>query len=1522
MGHGGGMRTLLTSNGIEIEPVRESAANEDSDSFKIQFVSVNDGSSNGPAAADAKPRKKKGKRAKNGARKQKGTRPRSRKPKTSSQGLSPQGSGDKVQALATDWQPGTEVAAQTNYFLGNEPSKWRTGVSNYSDVIAPQIVSGVDLVAYGNASQMEYDLRFAPAADDRAVRLRITGASGWSMTSDGDVVTRRGSTELRMKRPSAYQQFAAEASEGADAVALRQPIDVRYDLHDDGTIGFAVGSRDPRATLVIDPVLTLTYFSFLGGAGADSASSVVVDSMGNLYVGGTTTSVRTFAGGTSSFGPGAGASDFFVAKFAPISGGGFSLAYLDFIGGSAAESGGKIAVDGAGDVVIAGTTSSADYPVTGGSSSTSVVPTASVNDVAITELNPAGSAMLFSTLFGGSGNEATQSTGGVAFSTGTVAYPGDIYVAMDTQSSNLPITPAVTTNSDGSTTGAFQGTYGGGVSDGFLAIFDPSATATSHLVYCTYLGIDAQATVTGLAVDAKGNAYLSGYTSDDLQTFPVKNAIATPAQTVSQSSFSGGAFDGFVLKLSPSGMGAADLSYATFLGGSVFDQALGIAIGTELPGTVYVTGTTQSPDFPVNGSIAAFQPTLGEMAQANAFFSVITQSSTGATSLQYSTYLGGTQSDSGRAIAFAGTNQIFLAGDTTSFDFPWLYNLQPFNGTSAAWLAELDPTSVGKASLLYATPLGGTTNSGGAVTANGNGIAADATGNAYIAGDTNASDFPRTTNLGNGFQLACASCTLTPAASDAFVAEISVNTAAAATVATVAFNAASVNFGTQIVGAQNNEPQPVAVWNRGDAPLGIQSIQTAGPNAADFFVTTTGNCLTSAIAPGSECSLEVGFTPSVHGPETAFLSFTDSGAGSPQELALVGSGSGPFAMLSPLAVMFANQVVGAKSPPIQQVTLTNTGNETLDISNVAISGANPSAFSASGCSSTNIPTLNAGASCAISITFLPESVGTFQAELIVTDNSGDVSGSTQTVPLSGSGTNGAPNAVVTPLTISFGSYPVGSVAPAQIVTLTNTGTVALEISQITLGSANAAEFAVATPSQNACPINGGSLAAAANCNIAITFSPRASGAFAATLVVADNAAGSPQIVTLQGTGASASASVTPTSVSFSTGTVGVASAPATITLANTGTTTMSVNTIQIVGANVADFVATPTCAPSLAAGTNCKVSVVFNPTAAGNRSASLQITDSAAQSPQTVALSGVGVQAAASIAPTSISFGNQIAGVASAPAMVTVSNTGSAPAVVSVNSAAVTGSTDFAVKNNCPQSIAAGASCTLSVTFNPALPVPPGARTGTLSITDNVSTAPISIPLSGTAVDFELGSQTVGGTSTTVAGGQTATFTLDVTSVGAFTGPVTFTCTGTTLPETCTVPAPLAVAANAQTVFQVTVATSATSKRVPASSTSSSAWPRAFRTKSCAALIALFAGLVMFAFALAGNVKARRRAVHFAASAALFVTFAVMLGACGGSSASAPDPPDPTTYSLTVTGTANGATRTVPLTLVVTQQAQ
>ncbi len=1279
------------------------------------------------------------------------------------------------------WSGLEKLPAEGNYFIGNNPQRWRTHVPHFARAQARAVVPGVELIAYGRDAQLEFDLRVAPGANVKNLRIKITGAKDVHLNAEGDLSLQLGATRIRMRKPALYEEF--ESGELAipkfiagHSPSSRSPIGGSYVLERDGSVGFRIDERHAGATLVIDPLLTVKYSTFLGGTGEDTANSIALDSSGKIYVGGTTASASTFGEiVTKQNGPGGGSADFFVAKIDPTIAGPGSLKYLTFIGGSGAEAGGMIALDKSGNLALTGTTTSADYPVSDGSTLTT-----GPNDIAVTELGPTGATLVYSTLFGGSGAESTQNPGGIAFD-----QAGEIFIASDTTSTDLPVTA-----------GAFQTASGGGTSDGFLGVIRPVVTgATPHLKYCTYLGLAAQVGIGGVAVDAGGNAYVAGFTSNPGATFPSLNGY--------QTTYAGDPFDAFVIKIRPSGTGASDLAYGTFLGGAGLDKALAIALGAAMPATAYLTGTTQSTNFPTNGSSAAAQAKL--KGTANAFVAAIAQdATTGMTSLLYSSYLGGTQSDSGLSISVAAPNAVYVSGKTTSWDFPWLDNFQPFNGDGDAFVAKLDPTSSGPASLFYATPLAGTAPPGGKAVTDGNAVVATNAGTVYVAGRSTAADFPRSGDPGNGLQLICASCQELPPAADAFVLAYQEN---ATPSPSVSFTALKINFGAQAVGANNIPPLFANVLNTGDAPLIVTSIAITGPNSSSFSLVGTDPCIGTQLQPRASCAFEVGFTPSAVGPQEAFVTVADDAPGSPQVLAVVGIGSGPFAALSTSSINFGTQPEGSTSRA-QQITIVNQGNQDLHISNLVQAGANPNQFGLQGdtCGAVPIPS---GSECSVNVVFEPLGTGPYQGEIDVIDDSGGLTGAKQIVTLAGAGVAAAPIANLLPQSLTFGVQAVATVSGPQSVTLHNLGSTALALTQVGFSGPDAASFAIVAAGTT-CPLNSGTIAIASACTVTVDFAPQSGGAKTASLSFTDNASGSPQLVTLTGSATAPTISISPISMNFAPQSVGTASALQNITLTNTSASAVSINQIGFTGANATDFSEKDNCPRSLGPALNCVIGLTFQPLSAGNRAASLVIADDAAGNPHAIALTGVATQSAVSLSPSSLAFASQLVGVSSS-VKITVTNSGTGALVVSGATISGANATDFTANHDaCKGTVAPGAACIISISFSPTAT---GARNAVLVLTDNAADSPQSVPLTGTAMDFAIDPPTLGTTSATVTAGQTATYQLDIQSLNGFAGTVSFTCSWETAGPTgaaCSVsPAMLPVAANASTPFQVNVTTTA-----------------------------------------------------------------------------------------------------------------
>ncbi len=1494
-----------------------------------------------------------------------------------------------------EWKGDEELPGQSNYFVGNDPEKWHTRVPHYERAQTGDVLPGVGMAVYGSDDGVEYDLLIAPGADISKFRLMLAGANDLRVDAGGDLLMNVSGTVVRMKKPKVYQAPRSgwhtsgprrrralgarrakkysprhtaprrtarqgEAGSGrkrkhaATPCTSRLPggipcpgrartttklpvqmrhreIDGGYVLEADGSIGFRIGPHDPGAALVVDPSLSVSYATFLGGSGTDTAASIAVDGSGKIYVGGTTGSTSFPGTLPKRLGPADGPTEFFVAKIDPTQTGSASLVYLAFLGGGGFQKGGIIAVDSSGDVAITGTTTATDYPVTDTSTPTSGLASGLGNDIAVSEINPAGNALVFSTLFGGSGTESQAGPGGVALgSTGDVYIASDVETtAIDSASPDLPVTP-----------GAYLPAWDGQTGDAFLAVFAPPTTAGGAvaLKYCTYLGTNSLLApqIGGVAADVSGNAYIAGYTLNGQDPFPTKKAV--------QSTYGGGASDAFLMKIALSGGGANDLVYSTLLGGSGADQALGIALDSANPPNAYVTGTTQSPDFPTNGVVGAYQSSLPSNATVNAFLSVVSQNAiTGQSKLAYSTYFGGAVSDIGNAVAAVSPSAVYVTGATSSWTLPWRNNLQPFNGTSDAFVAKFDTTSPGAAGLIYVTPLGGTSPGGGTVGATGNSIAADNAGHVYVAGATTSGDFPTavTTEASlNGFQSQCASCALSPALSDAFAAEI---IESSTPMPSVYFNLGRVIF-NGLGGSGGSEP--VAALNGGDANLQISSIIVSGPNASDFSVTTSSNCLTQPILPGSsvQCSFDVVFSPSVTGPETAVVLVSDNAPGSPQKLEIIANGLAAQPTASPSTLDFGNQPENLPSQPMA-ITLANTGSQPISLTNIVEGGPDLGAFEFSQGGDPNIPQCLGGSAipalsqCLLRITFVPNALRSFNAQVQFSETTGQNSTAQQVVALTGVGVPAAPLASLSQPSLTFGTQNVGSASGAQTITLTNAGDAALNISGIALSGANPGDFAIVAPaSGTACPAGSSTLAVQASCSLGVQLAPLSAGPKSATLLFTDNATPGSQQVALAGTAAAALAlQVSPSSLTFAAQSESTTSAPQTVTIANSSDTAVAIGAITIAGPNAGDFSAPSACTPNpIAAGKNCQISLAFAPapTTPGIRTATLSVPTA---TPPTVTLTGTATQAAISV-PTSMNFGTQLAGGAgSTPQPVVVTNSSSGPYAGTLTIAAVTktgaNAGDFAVSSdsctgaNTPP----GSTCTLQVAFKPLQASSCGAnggtRTAALSLNDNAPGSPHAVPLSGTAMDFCITTAPGQAVVEPITAGQSATYMLEIDSSAGFTGSAALSCSvPADLLGTCTItttpasnPAVVQISQGSPGQLQVVVTTTPNpSGTMVQRQRTTPLGPGNLETAG----IALVA-LVLLAASVRGSKRSAR--VKLAQVAALVLGTALFMAACGGGGSSTPvDPPGTQagTYVTTLTATASVAgqssvTHTFPLSLTV-----
>lgn len=417
------------------------------------------------------------------------------------------------------------------------------------------------------------------------------------------------------------------------------------------------------------------------------------------------------------------------------------------------------------------------------------------------------------------------------------------------------------------------------------------------------------------------------------------------------------------------------------------------------------------------------------------------------------------------------------------------------------------------------------------------------------------------------------------------------------------------------------------------------------------------------------------------------------------------------AALSATALNFGDVDLGASSSLTLTVTNTTTFTSTVNITNIAISGTNASDFT----QTSNCTSLVEGASCTITITFAPTAVGTRNAVITVTNDS--TSDPTLSATLTGDGVN--TTAALTPTSATFPSTSIGATSAAQVFTFTNTSTISETVSAVTVSG----DYAI---SANTC--NAGFITASGTCTISVTFTPTATGTRTGTLTVADSSTGDPTLTaSLSGTGLDTTATLTPTSAAF--GSVyagGGTSAAKVFTVTNTSAITITIKAITVSG----NFSYTTTCGTTLAAGTTCTISVTFAPLSSGSLTGTLTVTNSTTANPTlTASLTGTGLPTTATLSPLTATYGNTIVGATSAAQTFVWTNTSAI--ALTISKVSTTGNFTVAA-TTCSGSIAANASCTVSVTFTPTTL---GALTGTMTIASTSSADPtLTAALTGTAV--------------------------------------------------------------------------------------------------------------------------------------------------------------------------------------------
>jgi hypothetical protein len=565
------------------------------------------------------------------------------------------------------------LPGKSNYLIGNDPSKWRRNVTSYGKVRYRGIYPGIDLIYYGNQQQLEYDFVVAAGADPNAIKLDFGGARQIQIDAQGDLVLDTGSGKVRQRKAVVYQRVNGR----------RREIANRYVLTGERHVRFEIAAYDRALPLVIDPVLS--YSTYLGGTGSDQVAGITVDAWGNAYLTGLTSSLD-FPTADPMQPQNRGLQDVFVAK---LNREGSALVYATYLGGSGGDSGVDIAIDWGGNAYVTGLTFSPDFPTV----SPLQPAIAGPQDGFVAKLNGDGSALCFSTYLGGSGSEggtniAVGRTGGIYLVGGTnspdfptrnplqpaIGGTQDSFVAgLKSDGSALLFSTylggsgnessfglavdlmkniyvaGITDSIDFPTAAPLQPTLGGS-SDAFVVKL---AAGGGALIYSTYLGGNSVETGNAIALDAAGNAYVTGVTfSTD---FPTVNPL--------QPNLSG-VTDAFVAKIDRTG---SALCYSTYLGG--IDQDSGADIAVDWRGNAYIAGVTLSIDFPTI-DVAQPMPDPNPMPSNARTSAFATRINAAGSSLIYSSYLGGGGVDQGFGIAVDLWGNAYVVGVTGSEDLP------------------------------------------------------------------------------------------------------------------------------------------------------------------------------------------------------------------------------------------------------------------------------------------------------------------------------------------------------------------------------------------------------------------------------------------------------------------------------------------------------------------------------------------------------------------------------------------------------------------------------------------------------------------------------------------------------------------------------------------------------------------------------------------------------------------------------------------------------------------------------------
>ena len=759
------------------------------------------------------------------------------------------------------------LPGKSDYFIGNDPSKWHQGVPQFARVQYQAVYPGVDLIYYGNQGQLEYDFRVAPGADPREIRLSFKGATAHVDSKGisggaGDLILSTHNGEVRFQAPRIYQRSDSSGNDKKEIAGSFRQIARNK-------IGFMIGSYDHSRELVIDP--TLNYSTYLGGSGTESNVKIAVDSAGTIYVGGSTDSTDFPRVPTTN--PGlTGTENIFISKINPASPGGTaSLVYSAYFGGTGpgADTLAGIAVDQSASIYVAGSTTSQNFPTTSNAFQTNLTGFPATSHGFLSKLSLGLNSVYapaYSTYLAGNGADTVT---GLAIDTNQNAY-----VTGHTTSTNAASnTDGFPANPNGFQTVSNYPTPALGNLQFFASKINTNGSGQLSMLYSTYFGggYPAGASVAGggIAVDTAGNAvnmYITGTTNmpsglgpNGEPGFPLFNAQQTCLnQPGTSACVTTTNTDAFIAKINPNQPGSKPI-YSTYLGGS--GNETGNAVAVDSSGNAYVTGSTNSTNWVCTSCVSGFQTSYGG-GNTDAFIAKIGNIVGTVYPLNYFTYIGGAGDDSGQAIVVDSVQAAHVAGSTTSTapGFPVTTNAIQANnaGGQDAFAASISTTLSGP------TAAGDlVTFLGGSATDQGTGVAIDVFGNTYIAGTTSSTNFPTK----NPYQPALNG----PA--DAFVSQIVSVSSLTVAPTTTSPTPNPVAAGTQVAFTFNitNNSTDVAnlvVFNALGLPTsGLASTPTAkvtsGSGSCGTVQGSTISCNIPTLAVGAVATVEVDMTPAV-----------------------------------------------------------------------------------------------------------------------------------------------------------------------------------------------------------------------------------------------------------------------------------------------------------------------------------------------------------------------------------------------------------------------------------------------------------------------------------------------------------------------------------------------------------------------------------------------------------------------------------------------------------------------------------